>query len=118
VRHTCKTTNGDFIAYKNLNFGDYGADSVTIGYACPNTGSGIEIRTDSPQGPILATYTFNNTGSYLTNTTDTIKFYTPILGTKSIYIVFKHHVNGSDFCNLSTLTFHERSEKYTVSSGG
>lgn len=118
ILHTTHTQNGDYIVFKNLNFGDNGADSVTIGYSCPNTGSGIEIRTESPQGPILASYTFNNTGSWATYTTDTIHFYTPILGTNSIYIVFRHSANQTDFCNLSTLTFHPLDEKYTVSYGG
>lgn len=60
---------GDWLCYKNMDFGDYGPYAVDVGMGVPEGyATAVQIRIDAPDGkliasvPIVATATFNTLG--------------------------------------------------------
>ncbi len=79
--------NGDYIGFKDVDFGD-GADAIDIRVAANSGGSSIEVRIDGPDGKLLGTCDVASTGGW--QTWDTMHAaLTKTSGTHDLYLVFK-----------------------------
>lgn len=55
--------NGDYVVYKNIDFGS-GAESFKVRMAGAGSGGNIELRLDSLTGPLIGTCTITGTGDW------------------------------------------------------
>ncbi|GAA6396946.1 carbohydrate-binding protein [Solibaculum mannosilyticum] len=114
--HIGGITNGDWVAYDAVQFGD-GAGKVEVCYAGKNSAadSRIEVRADSPDGKLLSTISIPKTGSdwnnYVVATADLS--YIPV-DTQKIYFVIRS--SSSDICNIDYFGFTPLSDKTALNN--
>jgi hypothetical protein len=78
---------GDWVMYKNVNFGSTGATQFLANVASNKSGGKIEIRLDSGTGPLLGTLTVSSTGSY-TNFKQQSTAIKKTTGTHTVFLTF------------------------------
>ena len=79
--------NGDYIGFKDVDFGD-GADKIDVRVAANAGGSSIEVRIDGPDGKLLGTVDVAATGGWQTWQTMSASL-TKTSGVHDLYLVFK-----------------------------
>ncbi|WP_165861424.1 carbohydrate-binding protein [Paenibacillus paeoniae] len=84
------TKNNSWLLYKNVDIA--GINGVTARVANGHTNTSIEVRTNSPSGPLLGTIPVNGTGGWQ-NWTSVSASLTGASGVKDIYLVFKGGAN-------------------------
>ncbi len=90
-----KIHNNDFIKIRSVDFGDAGADSLTVAVAS-STESSIEIHLDKDSGTLIGTLKVTSTGN-----TDTWKEISVVVdkptGVHDVYFIFKGAANTELF---------------------
>lgn len=94
--------NGDWVLYKNVDFGS-GADSIKLDLAMSpnNRGGAIEFRLDSMGGTLINSFNLQPTGSSSTFQTEQTNI-SHTTGKHDLYVLFK---NRSDVAHLRKITF-------------
>ena len=82
----CDIRNGSYIKVKGVNFGS-GAKSFEARVASAAAGGNIEVRLDSPAGPLVGTCTVLGTGGWQAWTTQSCKV-SGATGTHDLYLRF------------------------------
>lgn len=108
---------GDYVRY-NVDFGYPGAKSVRFRLAVDNCCAGrrIEVRSDSPSGPVLGSASPSATGSW-TSFIDTLRAnISPTSGVHDIYLVFSggYGVANIDWFMFSPDSLPPRSAYQTI----
>ncbi len=93
--------NGDWIMWRGMNL--HGVDSMRFRVASATSGGTIEMRADSPTGPLVSTVAVPGTGNWQVWTTVTSTFIQRPVGLHDIYFVFKGG-SGSLF-NVNWIAF-------------
>ncbi|MDF2596950.1 MAG: putative secreted protein, partial [Clostridia bacterium] len=57
-------SNGDYIAFKNVDFGSAAITSINVKVATANSGGTVEFHLDSPTGTLLGSWTAASTGGW------------------------------------------------------
>ena len=96
--------DGDWTSVAQLNFGDAGADAIKV-YAASVKGGKIEVRLDSPEGPLAGTVDVPATGSEETYKLAEAKLENAV-GTRNVFLVFK----GTE-ANIMNVDYYEFVEK-------
>ncbi|WP_042166082.1 carbohydrate-binding protein [Paenibacillus gorillae] len=113
---------GDWIGYYNIDFGNGQLDQFQVSAAADPSYAGkeLELRLDSITGPLIGTYTFNNTGGFTTFQTQTI----PISGASGVHHLFLvAKGSGSGYGNIDWFTFSTKAtsiiqaENFSASQG-
>ncbi len=78
--------NGDYVAYKKIDFGN-GAASFEARVASETNGGNIELRLDSPTGTLIGTCAVPGTGDWQTWTTESCDV-SKVTGEHDLYMVF------------------------------
>ena len=86
-------TAGDWVRYSNFDFGD-GADHITMRLA--GFGSTLEVRLDSREGELIATFS-PSTGAWTSYKTFEADLKSVVVGKHDLYIVFRDSVNVNWF---------------------
>lgn len=104
------TNDNQYLAYKNIDFGS-GTNGATkfsarLSVKGSNAGGNIEIRLDSPTGPLAGTLTVaatapDNWNVYQTQSTDIAN----VTGTHDVYLVFKVAAGKTYVANLNWFQF-------------
>ncbi len=85
--HLTLIQNGDWAAYKYLDFGDgvgaFYARAGSLAY-----GGKIEAHIDAPDGPLVAACEVPRTGGWQRWTTTESRISSPVTGTHAVYLVF------------------------------
>lgn len=97
-KDVCFISNNDHTNYRNIDFGSSGASTFLARVASNTTGGTIEVRLDSPTGPLAGTATVTNTGGWQTYTTVTCPV-TGVTGTRWLYLIYK---GAAATCSTST----------------
>ncbi|MFD6139237.1 glycoside hydrolase family 43 protein [Promicromonospora sp. NPDC060271] len=84
--------NGDHIKVKGVAFGT-GARSFSARVASATSGGRIEVRLDSPSGPVVGTCTVTGTGGWQTWATSTC----PVSGATGTHDVYLRFTGGSGY---------------------
>ncbi|GAA2335676.1 discoidin domain-containing protein [Dactylosporangium salmoneum] len=92
--------NGDWLSFTPYNLA--GATGVSARVASATAGGTLELRTDSPTGPLAGSMTIPGTGGW-ENWVDLSTAITPPPGTHALYLTFKGG-SGALF-NVDTFTF-------------
>ena len=81
------TGAGNYFYYENINFGTVSPTSVELEIGVPEeyAGATVEIRIDSPTGPLLASIV-DQPSSFDTALTHTAQILTPVTGVHTLYI--------------------------------
>ncbi|MGN0606992.1 MAG: carbohydrate-binding protein, partial [Oscillospiraceae bacterium] len=79
--------NGDYIGFKNVNFGR-GAESLNMRIAAYTGGSAIEVRLGAPDGKLVGTMEVNSTGGWQNWGTQNCSI-DKTTGVNDVYLVFK-----------------------------
>ena len=104
-------TNGAYVIYKALDFGDVGSDSVTINYSGWETGldAKAEVRLGNAEGELLGTLDIPQTATggvdWSKYTYATTKLNKVLTGEQDICIVFRG--NKQHVCNVKSFQFQE-----------
>jgi glucosylceramidase len=100
------TDDGDYVAWNRVHFGD-GAQNVSVRVASHSSGGTLELRLDSPDGPLAGTVQIGGTGGWDNWTTLTAPI-TGASGIHSLYLVFRGdppETAVSGIANLNWLRF-------------
>ena len=100
------TGSGNYIVYKNMNFGNIGASCVKLDYSTYGDYDGrLEFRKNSPTGEILATFNSENNNFWYDPVIRTKPISNPseAVGRFDLYVVIK----GGPFGNLYGFEFVE-----------
>lgn len=83
------TRNGEWVRYDGVDFGaDAAADqAITLRLSSGSKGGTLQIRTDAPDGPLLASYDTGNTGGWGSYETVSLDL-GALSGRKDLYFVF------------------------------
>ncbi|WP_282079821.1 carbohydrate-binding protein [Aquimarina algiphila] len=81
--------NNAWVKFDRVNFGDGTLQELKVRAASGSDGGTLELRTGTQDGPLLATVTIENTGSWKTWKTFAAKFTGTTKGIKDIVCVFK-----------------------------
>ena len=102
---------GDWLALNNRFTFAHMDQAITFRFA-NNAAAGstrglVEVRLDSPTGPVAATCTLLATGSNAVFTSQRCPFTTPVTGSRRIYLVFRQADGGpaTGFGNLNWVEF-------------
>lgn len=108
------TNDNQYLVYKNIDFGS-GTNGATkfsarLSVKGSNAGGNIEIRLDSPTGPLAGTLTVaatapDNWNVYQTQSTDIAN----VTGTHDVYLVFKVAAGKTYVANLNWFQFSKTS---------
>lgn len=79
--------NGDYIGFKDVDFGD-GADKIDVRVGANAGGSSIEVRLGAPDGTLIGTVDVQATGGWQTWATMSASL-TKTSGVHDMYLVFK-----------------------------
>ncbi|KAM7192747.1 glycoside hydrolase family 18 protein [Rhypophila sp. PSN 637] len=99
--------NGDWLAFDQVNFDNYGVDSLNVRVASGQGGivkGQIELRLDSLAGQTIASVEVANTGGWQSWTTKAAKLNVTVSGVHSVYMVFFSD-RVEDFTNVNWFTF-------------
>ncbi len=100
-RSVAYINNGDYVVYKNVDFGT-GATGFQASCASGGNGGNIEIRLGSQSGTLIGTCTIPSTGGWKVFNTYTCAV-SGVTGVNDLYLVF---TNGSDYLfNLAWFRF-------------
>lgn len=95
--------DGDYISYDRMNLA--GIDAVTYRFASNGLGGRIEIRADSPDGPLISDSGFiAPTGGWQTWTDVTVPI-EDTSGTHDLFFVFRNNPGDGGLFNLNYLRF-------------
>lgn len=116
-------SNNAMAVYKQIDFGEKGADRISIEYSGWATGAdaNVEVRVGSEAGTLIGvvnlpeTRTGNNVdwSAYTTVSADLTK---AITGKQDIYLIFNASGGKQHVCNFKSLSFEEKTEKTSLSS--
>jgi hypothetical protein len=96
--------NGDSMKFDSFDFGPVPATKVDVRLASDRGDGGrMEIRLDSPTGPLAGTLNVTGTGGWQTWRTDEVTL-TPVTGAHAVFLIFVKG-DGGDFLNLNWLLF-------------
>ena len=94
---------GDALKFGPMNFENI--DFITLRFASQNIPADIEIRTDSKNGPLIATIGTEVTGGW-----QTYDYFTAPLnnleGTHNIYVIFTSSFGNGGLGNINWIDFH------------
>lgn len=79
--------NGDYIGFKNINFGR-GSESLNFRIGANAGGSSIEVHIGSPEGKLIGTMEVNSTGGWQKWSTQKCNI-SKTTGVNDVYLVFK-----------------------------
>ncbi|MFC6652307.1 carbohydrate-binding protein [Paenibacillus rhizoplanae] len=97
-------SNGDYIAFKNVDFGSTAKTSIDMKVASANSGGKIEFHLDSPTGPMLGSWTAESTGGWQTWSLKNIPLNAgTAVGTHTVYVTFVK----SDSTTVANLTWFQ-----------
>ena len=97
-------SNGDYIAFKNVDFGSTAKTSCDLKVASANSGGRIEFHLDSPTGTMLGYWTGVSTGGWQTWSVKNISLYAgTAVGTHTVYVTFVK----SDSTTVANLTWFQ-----------
>ncbi len=97
--------NGDYIAFKNVDFGSTAKTSVDMKVASANSGGKVEFHLDSPTGPMLGSWTATSTGGWQTWAIKNIPLTAGMaVGTHTVYVTFVKS-DSSAVANLTWFQF-------------
>lgn len=99
--------NGDWVLFKNVEFGSAGANSVTfnLGLANGSHPGNIELHLDGINGTNIVTFTAQPTGNAATFKLEKTNI-SHVSGTHDLYVVFK---DNSDIAHLRSIQFSSSS---------
>ena len=84
-------SDGSWTSYRNINI--TGIESININLSIPGDGGSIEVRTDSPEGALLATFNAMGTqgmySAFMPATINTKVTQGGISGNRTLYLVFR-----------------------------
>jgi beta-glucosidase len=119
---------GDWLAYRDVDFGTAGAASVTTRLASGATNSGtVQYRLDSATGPVVASVPVSNTGGWQAWVSRTATLSAAATGRHTVYVTFT--AGAGDLVNLNWFQFTQQAggafdayrirqaENYTAQSG-
>ncbi|MCH8063269.1 MAG: carbohydrate-binding protein, partial [Chloroflexi bacterium] len=95
-------TPGDFISYHPMNL--EGIDTITYRVASGGPGGGVEVRVDSPFGPVISTVEIAPTGGWNVYSDVTAPVSDPG-GTHELFFVFVSNSEGDNLFNLNWIEF-------------
>lgn len=101
-KNICSVHDGDFVGYKSFDF-DSGVAGFKARIATPAGGS-LEIRLDSPTGPLLGSFAFKNTGGWQSWQDITCKVDNSQAGVRDIYLSF-HSDSKKSLVNVRSFSF-------------
>jgi polygalacturonase len=97
-------SNGDYIAFKNVDFGSTAKTSIDLKVASANSGGRIEFHLDSPTGTMLGYWTAESTGGWQTWSVKNIPLNAgTAVGTHTVYVTFVK----SDSTTVANLTWFQ-----------
>lgn len=105
--------DGDYIAFERMNL--TGIRFLSYRVASAGSGGRIEVRADSPEGPLLSTAYVDPTGGWQIYEEVTAPIHDPG-GTRDLYFVFRHEPGAESLFNINWIDFHgegvaDRSER-------
>lgn len=95
--------NGGWVRFNRVDFGSGNLDKFTARVASGSQGGTLELRINSPTGPLLSSINITNTGDWGNYQTLSADFINTTSGVKDIFAVFKG-ANGFLF-NVNWLSF-------------
>ncbi|MCA0353107.1 MAG: carbohydrate-binding protein [Chloroflexi bacterium] len=99
------SNNGDWIKLSGVNFGSSRPQLVSLRYSSPRSVAYVlEVRLDSPTGPLLASPGMNGTGGWDAFQTINFNVSNGPTGTRDVYVVWKANDTGS-IADLDWITF-------------
>jgi hypothetical protein len=98
--------NGDYIKVKGVDFGETGADSLTVSVASGGEGGTIDVRLNSPNGRAIATVAVSSTGGWEAWQVVTAPV-NGATGVRDLYFVFKGN-RASPLFNLDNWQFKKK----------
>lgn len=107
--------NGGWVRFNRVNFGSGNLDKFTARVASGNQGGTLELRINSPTGPLLSSITINNTGGWGNYQTLNSDFINTTSGVKDIFAVFKGA--GGFLFNVNWISFSETASSGTAIPG-
>jgi cytochrome c len=99
--------SGDYISFKDLDLG--GTAKVTFRVASAGAGGTIEVRVDSPTGPLIGSADVAVTGGWQKWADVSAPLKDPG-GNHELFLVFKHPQNQGGLFNLNWIHFHAPGE--------
>lgn len=97
--------NGDYIAFKNVDFGSTAKTSVDMKVASANSGGTVEFHLDSPTGTLLGYWAVESTGGWQDWTLKNVPLYAgKATGTHTVYVTYVKS-GSSAVANLSWFQF-------------
>ena len=98
--------NGDWSAYRHVDFGNTGYNEVQLRLANGSTVTGdVQVRLDGPGGELLGTVAIPPTGGWQTWQTKTARLSRTVTGEHSVYLVMANAGAAVDFANINWFTF-------------
>jgi PKD repeat protein len=90
--------SGDYVGLNNRYWFGNMSQAITFRFA-QASGAGatrglVDVRLDSPTGPVVATCTLRSTGGANTYTEQTCDFATPVSGSRKLYLAFRQAPGG------------------------
>ena len=98
----CSIHDGDYAMYKGFDF-DSGVAAFKIRIAANQKGT-IEVRLDSPTGPLMGTVSFMPTGGWQSWANATCNVDNAQAGVRDVYLIF-HGENKGALVNVSQFVF-------------
>ena len=95
--------HGDYVSWSPINLSNIGF--VTFRVASAGPGGRIEIRTDTPDGPLIGTAHVERTGEWQLYRDVTAALTDPG-GTHEIFLVFKNNPGDGGLFNVNWMDFH------------
>ena len=96
--------NGDYIAFKNVDFGSTSKTSIDMKVASANSGGTVEFHLDSPTGTTLGSWTATSTGGWQNWSLKNIPLNAGVAtGTHTVYVTFVK----SDSTAVANLTWFQ-----------
>ena len=99
------SNSGDWIKLSGVNFANTRPQQVVLRYSSPRTTAYVlEVRLDSPTGPLLASPGMNGTGGWDNFQTLSFNLSNATTGTRDVYVVWRANDSGS-IADLDWLSF-------------
>jgi len=96
--------NGDYIAFKDVNFGNTAKTYINMKVATANSGGTVEFHLDSPTGTTLGSWTVQSTGGWNTWSQKKVLLNPGLaVGTHTVYVTFVK----SDSSTVANLTWFQ-----------
>ncbi len=100
----CDARNEGYVRFNKVNFGENGAEKVSIRMAAGQRFGSVELRVDNPKtGDVVATWDVEFTGGWNKWVTRQADVATKVTGLHDIYLVFKNDWGATKVANVNWL---------------